>query len=55
MGGADKRKADLSDSDDDFAPSAEASPEVKPKPKKKSKPKAAEKTKVIEAEVRAAA
>jgi len=45
MGGADKRKADLSDSDDDFAPSAEASPEVKPKPKKKSKPKAAEKTK----------
>ena len=45
MGGADKRKADLSDSDDDFAPSAEASPEVKPKPKKKSKPKAAETTK----------
>ena len=43
--GADKRKAELSDSDDDFAPSAEASPEVKPKPKKKSKPKAAEKTK----------
>ena len=42
MGGADKRKADLSDSDDDFAPSAEASPEVKPKPKKKSKPKAAD-------------
>ena len=40
--GADKRKADLSDSDDDFAPSAEASPEVKPKPKKKSKPKAAD-------------
>ena len=45
MGGADKRKADLSDSDDDFAPSAEASPEVKPKPKKKSKPKAASATK----------
>ena len=43
--GADKRKADLSDSDDDFAPSAEASPEVKPKPKKKSKPKAASDTK----------
>ena len=42
MGGADKRKADLSDSDDDLAPSAEASPEVKPKPKKKSKPKAAD-------------
>ena len=40
--GADKRKAELSDSDDDFAPSAEASPEVKPKPKKKSKPKAAD-------------
>ena len=37
---ADKRKADLSDSDDDFVPSAEASPASAEKPsKKKAKPK----------------
>ena len=37
---ADKRKADLSDSDDDFDPSSEASPASAEKPsKKKAKPK----------------
>ena len=37
---ADKRKADLSDSDDDFDPSSEASPALAEKPsKKKAKPK----------------
>ena len=32
---SDKRKADVSDSDDDFAPSADASPVAKAKPTKK--------------------
>ena len=37
---ADKRKADLSDSDDDFDPSSEASPALAEKPsKKKAKPR----------------